>query len=130
VNSENTYSRPSAGIGFAAAFVAALGALLIIGALAWYVRNRTQPAPLNQARIQERLKFLHEVNTAGAEALNNFAWQDQTKGLVRLPITNAMQLVVQEWKNPAVGRSNLLARLEKANPPPPPKAPEKPSAFE
>ena len=111
-------------------FVTALGALLIVGALAWLLAYKTQPAPLNQARIEERIKNLREINATAAEALNNFGWQDQTKGLVRLPISNAMNLVVREWKNPAVGRSNFLARVEKANPPPPPKPPEKPSAFE
>jgi hypothetical protein len=103
---------------------------LIVGGLVWVLYYRTRPEPLNQARIQERIKDLQEINTGAAEALNNFGWQDQTKGLVRLPITNAMDLIVREWKNPAQGRSNLLARLAKANPPPPPKAPEKPSVFE
>ena len=111
-------------------FVVVLGALLIVGALAWFLYSRTRPSTLNLARIEERIKFLHEVNAAGAEALNNFGWQDQSKGLVRLPITNAMELIVREWKNPAAGRSNLLERLEKANPPPPPPEPAKPSVFE
>jgi hypothetical protein len=111
-------------------FVAALGALLIVGALAWFLYAQTRPAILNKARIEERIKFLHEINTAGADALNSYGWQDQPKGLIRLPITNAMEWVVRQWKSPAAARSNLLARLEKANPPPPPKEPEKPSVFE
>ncbi len=124
-------SRPESRIiSVAVYFVAVLGALLIVGALAWLLYVRTQPATVNQARIDERIKNLRDINAAGTEALNNYGWQDQTKGLVRLPIARAMDLVVREWKNPSVGRSNLLARVEKANPPPPPKEPEKPSAFE
>jgi hypothetical protein len=111
-------------------FIATLGALLIVGGLGWFLYERTQPAPLNQARIEERIKFRTEINNTAAEALDNFGWQDQSKGLIRLPITNAMELLLREWRDPAAGRSNLLARLAKANPPPPPKAPEKPTAFE
>jgi hypothetical protein len=130
VNSNTMNSCSDSRSTFAVYFVVALGALLIVAALAWFLYSRTRPSTLNLARIEERIKFLREVNAAGAEALNNFGWQDQSKGLVRLPITNAMELIVREWKNPAVGRSNLLARLEKANPPPPPPQPAKPSVYE
>lgn len=111
-------------------FLAAAGALLIVAGLTWFLYQRTRPAPLNQARIEERIKNLREINAASAQALNQFGWQDEPKGLVRLPITNAMDLVLREWKNPAIGRSNLLVRLDRANPPPPPPEPQKPSEFE
>jgi hypothetical protein len=120
-------SRPEYKLAFTVYFLAALGALLIVGALAAYVHSRTRPAALNQARIEERIKFLKEVNATGADALDHYGWQDQSKKIVRLPITNAIDLIIREWKNPAAGRSNLLARLDKANPPPPP---PKPTAFE
>jgi hypothetical protein len=111
-------------------FIAALGSFLVVGVLAWFLYARTQPAPLNQARIAERIKNLQDITAVSSEALHNFAWQDQTKSLIRLPISNAMDLIVREYKNPEAARSNLLARVEKANPPPPPKEPEKPSIFE
>jgi hypothetical protein len=111
-------------------FLAAVCAFLIVGGLAWLLYSRTQPAGLNQARIDERIKNLRDITATTTDALNNYGWQDQPKGLVRLPITNAMALVVREWKNPAAARSNLLARLDKANPPPPPPEPPKPTAFE
>ena len=57
------------------------------------------------------------------------AWADQTKGLVRLPIAEALKITRREWQNPAQARSNLIARVEKATALPP-KAPEKPSEFE
>jgi hypothetical protein len=121
-----TESRTGLGI----YFLATLGAFLVVGALAWFLYARTRPVTLNQARIEERLKYLHEINTTSVDALNNFGWQDQSKGLVRLSVGAAMDLVVREWKNPAVGRSNLLARVDKANPPPPPPEPPKPTPFE
>jgi len=122
----STASRTSSGI----YFLAALGTLLIVGAMAWWLYSRTRPAVLNQARIEERRKNLREITDTSAEALNTYGWQDQPKQVVRLPITNAMDLIIREWKNPAVGRSNLLARVDKANPPPPPPPPQKPTAFE
>jgi hypothetical protein len=110
--------------------VAVLGAFLIVAGLAWVLYSRTRPAPLNQARIEERIKNLREITAVSTDALNNYGWQDQSKGLIRLPITNAMELVVRDWKNPAAARSNLLARVDKANPAPPPAEPAKPSVFE
>lgn len=124
----NTQSESNSS--FSVYILGALGAFLIVGCLAWFLWYRTQPAILNQARIEERLKNLREINAASAEGLNNYGWQDQSKGIIRLPISNAMEMVVREWSNPAAARSNLLARVDRANPAPPPKAPEKPSAFE
>lgn len=111
-------------------FLAVVGALLLVSGMAWLLYSRTRPPALNQARIEERLKNLQDIRTSSAAALGTFGWQDETKGLVRLPVTNAMELIVREYKNPAAGRSNLLARVERANPPPPPKEPEKPTIFE
>src|SRR2546428_9506268 len=109
---------------FGVYLIGILGSFLIVAGLVWVLRQYTRPAPLNQARVQERLKNLRELNAQSTEILNNYAWQDASKGIVRLPIDRAIELVLEEWKNPALGRSNLLARLDKANPPPPPKAPE------
>jgi hypothetical protein len=109
--------------------LAILGTLLIMAGLVWLMRHYTQPAPLGADRAQERIKNLREMRAANFEALNNYAWQDQAKGLVRLPVARAMEITLQEWQNPAAARSNLIARMEKATAPAP-KAPEKPSEFE
>ena len=111
-------------------FIAALVACLIFVALVWTTKSYTQPAPaIDEARKAERAKALVELRAAEAEALHNVGWIDQAKGVVRLPIADAMRLAEQEWQNPAAARSNLIARVEKATALPP-KAPEKPSAFE
>lgn len=110
--------------------VAVLAACLIFAALVWQMKKYTQPAPaVDQARKAERAKARAELTAAETEALNNAGWIDQTKGLVRLPIAEALKIAEREWQNPAQARSNLIARVEKANYVPP-KAPEKPSAFE
>jgi hypothetical protein len=123
-------SRSDLRINLAVYFAAAIGAFLIVAGLVWVLYSRTRPAGLNQVRIEERIKNLREIRTTSAQALNTYGWKDQPKGVVRLPITNAMDLIIREWKEPAAGRSNLLARLERANPPPPPPEPAQPSIFE
>ena len=110
--------------------VAVLAACLIFAALVWQMKKYTQPAPaVDEARKAERAKARADLTAAETEALNHVGWIDQTKGLVRLPITEAIKLAEREWQNPAQARSNLIARVEKANYVPP-KAPEKPSVFE
>ena len=107
-----------------------LGSFLIVAALVWAMQRYTQPAALNAERAAERAKALGELRAAEVEALQNPSWVDQGKGIVRLPIEEAMRLVERDWgQNPAAARSNLIARVEKATAAPP-KAPEKPSQFE
>jgi len=113
-----------------ATLLAVVGACLIFAALVREMKKYTMPAPaVDEARKAERAKARAELTAAETEALNNVGWIDQTKGLVRLPIAEAMKLAEQEWQNPSQARSNLFARVEKATALPP-KAPEKPSPFE
>jgi hypothetical protein len=109
--------------------VALVGALLIVYALVKLMQQYTRPLPVNQARIEERRKALGEQRAADADALNAYGFVDQSKGIVRLPITNAMELTLKEYKNPAAARSNLVALSDKVSAPPP-KAPEAPNPFE
>jgi hypothetical protein len=106
-----------------------LGAFLIVAALVYAMQHYSQPSALNAERAAARAKALKELRGAEEEALTTTAWIDQGKGLVRLRVQDAMELVKREWQNPAAARSNLIARVEKANAVPP-KAPEKPSPFE
>ena len=115
-----------------ALIVAVAGTFLIIAALVYIMRLYTAPPPMDQARIQERKKFLAEIQAGNVDALDNYGWVDQGKGLVRLKITNAMDLTIREYQNPRAARSNLAARADKAfaPPPPPPKVPEKANPYE
>lgn len=114
----------------AAYAIAVLGALLIVAYLDHVLKTHTQAPPVDAGRAEERAKDLAEIRNAEADALNNTGWMDQSKGIVRLRIDDAMNLLVETWKNPAVGRSNMLDRVAKANPPPPPAAPPPKSPFE
>ncbi len=109
--------------------VASVIVCLIFAALVWKTRQYTTPPPLNAGRAAERAKALAELHAAEADALNNVGWVDQAKGVVRLPIAEAMKLAEHAWQNPAKARADLNDRVEKATALPP-KAPEKPSAFE
>lgn len=106
--------------------VAVVLACLVFVGLVWKMRQYATTQPLGAERGVERAKALLEIQAADADALNNAGWVDQTKGLVRLPIEEAKKLAEREWQNPAQARSNLIARVEKANV----KPPEKPSEFE
>ncbi|MCX6903856.1 MAG: hypothetical protein NTW03_10360 [Verrucomicrobia bacterium] len=80
----------------------------------------TQPSPPDQVYWAERKRNLAELKARDRDLLENYGWLDEQRGLVRLPISRAMELTAREWQNPAVARSNLLFRVEKAAPPPAP----------
>jgi uncharacterized protein YdaU (DUF1376 family) len=110
--------------------VGILGSFLIVAGLVWAMLHYTKPAPLGEDRATVRARALAELRAAETEALDTLAWVDQSKGIVRLRIEDAMKLVEQDWgRNPSAARSNLIERVEKATALPP-KAPEKPSPFE
>jgi hypothetical protein len=110
--------------------IAILGAILIVVFINRQLRQYTAAPSVEAGRGEERAKALAEIRNAEADNLGATGWIDATKGIVRLKIDDAMSLMEGQWKNPAEARSNMLARVEKANPPPPPPAPVKPSEFE
>lgn len=107
-----------------------LGAFLVMGAMVAVVRHYSAPTPAGAAKAAVREQNLREVRAAGVEALGHYAVVDATKGLVKIPVSDSMKLVETGYKNPSTFRADLLDRLAKANPAPPPKPPEKPSQFE
>lgn len=113
-------------------FVAIAGTFLLVAWLVSLVREGATPPPLGAARAEERVKARAESTMLAAEALQSYGWADPGKGLVRLPISNAMALTVREWQNPAVARSNLVALAERAAAAPPaaPTAPPPPNPYE
>jgi len=96
------------------------GSFLVMAWLVWLMRDYTQPPALAQVRAAERLKIKAEFDAANAPLLNGYDWADKGKGIVRLPVERAKELILLEWQNPAAGRSNLAARAAKASAPAPP----------
>lgn len=101
-------------------FVGVLGSFLIVAGLVFIMYIYTRPAPIDQARAAERRQNLADAQATARDLLENYRWADQGKGIVRVPIQRGMELVVQEWQNPAQARSNLLARIERMAAPPAP----------
>ncbi len=110
------------GLGFLVA-----GFLFAILVLA--VKHSMSVPAIDADRATERVKDLAQIRAAETEALDNPGWIDQQRGIVRLPIDVALQMAAREWQNPAVARTNLIAREEKATAPAP-VAPARPNAFE
>ncbi len=77
-----------------------LGSLLIVAALVWAMWHYTQPPPLGEDRVAVRKKALADLRATEASELGSYGWLDQGKGIVRLPIADAMQLALREWQNP------------------------------
>ena len=115
MNSDES-SRDSTGKNFSYG-VAILGAFLVVGVLTWIMINQTSPAPIGKAREEERLKNLKELRAATGDQMITYGYADQPKGLVRIPISKAVDLTLQEWKDPAKGRAGLIERIEKATKP-------------
>ena len=111
-------------------FVVIVALFMAMFELMGWSRETLQPAPIDGIRAGERAKALADLRKSSEDKLENYKLLDETKGQVRVPIRRAMELVVQEWAEPATGRAHLIAEYDRLNPPPPPPAPEKPSEFE
>ena len=99
--------------------IAVLGASLLVALLVVLMRHYLQTPPPNAARAAVRAKTLADLRAAEHDAMTSAGWLDQGKGIVRLKVDDAVMMVTQ-WRDPAIVRSNLLVRVDKANPPPPP----------
>jgi hypothetical protein len=99
--------------------VAILATFLLMAFLVRQMVKVTQPAPIaasvGAARAEENAK----IRAAGAEAAKNWGYSDQARGMVRLPVEDAMKLTVQGYQNAAAFKTDLVARVEKASAPPP-----------
>ena len=70
--------------------LAVLAASLIFAGLVWVTKKYTTPAPLGADRAAERAKARAELTAAETEALDTVGYADPLKGVVRLPISEAM----------------------------------------
>lgn len=60
------------------------------------------PKPLDEdaERALLRAKNLKELNEANQKRLNNYGWVDQTKGIVYIPIVQAMKAEIASLNDP------------------------------
>ena len=106
----STDSSKTSGLAYA---IAILGTFLILYGLVRVMQHYTRPAPPTQARALERRSFLKELKAADQDALTTYGEVSMVKGLYRVPIKRAEEIVLKEWQNPAAARSNLVARADK-----------------
>ena len=109
--------------------VAIAGSFLLVAFLVNQMIAYTQTAPVGAERAAARAADNAIIRAAGIDALKNWGYVDQAKGIVRVPVDEAMKLTVQGYQKPAAFRSDLVARVEKATAPGP-KPPEKKNEFE
>lgn len=109
--------------------LAILAALLVVAAIVWAMKHYTTPASLTAERAALRSRNLGELRAEETKAMTTYDWVDKSKGIVRLKIDRAVQMTIAGGQDLAEFRKDLLAREAKATFVPP-KAPEKPSAFE
>jgi hypothetical protein len=122
-----TADSPLESVKITAWSVGIVGTFLLMAVLVWAMYHYTRPEPIGADRVQERHQFLRELRETDAQALSQYAWIDQDKGIVRLPIDRAIELTLREWQNPAAARARLIERIELATEEPePPPEPENP----
>jgi hypothetical protein len=97
--------------------LAIIASFLILLFLVNTMKKLTAPEPLGERRAKERIQALQEINAANTEALKSYGWVDKTKGIVQLPIDRAIELTLQQAKDPAAIRGNLRSRIEEATKP-------------
>lgn len=79
-----------------------LGVIALIAAiagLAIFLYFINAPKPLNFEIINERKARLADVNAKQNELITQYAWVDQAKGIVRIPVERSMQLTVEELRH-------------------------------
>jgi hypothetical protein len=113
----------------AANMLAILGTFLVMAFLVALMRHYTPTPPLAADRAAERIKILADFKAVNAPLLEKYDWQDKDRGIVRVPVARAKELVLEEWQNPAAARSNLMERAAKAFAPAP-KPPEPKNPYE
>lgn len=75
--------------------VLALLLVALAGAL-WLIRPESATEREDQERAAVRTKNLADLRAADQTALTTYGWNDRAKGIVRIPVGRAMELMVPE----------------------------------
>ena len=97
-------------------------ASLIFVALVVVVKFSIHVPAVDADRSAAISKALFEIRTNEAASLSNAGWIDRPRGIVRLPIETAMQIVGRT--DPASVRATLVWREKRASTPAPKQAPQ------
>jgi hypothetical protein len=91
--------------------ISIIGVFSIMAALTGLMYYFTKAPSSDQVRFAERQQFLTDLTAQANDQLDQYSLIDPVKNIVRLPINRAMEVIVQEWENPGLARTNLLERL-------------------
>jgi len=114
MNSNQNVPLENRASGAAAGFL--IACLLFIG-LDLVVRLSVKAPAIDSDRAGAMAKSLAEIRAVEEKSLSTPGWIDPSRGIVRLPIEDAMQLIEKEGAEGA--RADLLRREEKASAPAP-----------
>jgi len=71
--------------------------ILLFGGFALLLNRQGKSIPdVEEAKAEERLKTLADLNLENEKALTQYHWVDKSKGIVSIPIDRAMDLVLPE----------------------------------
>jgi hypothetical protein len=73
--------------------------LLFLGLVALLVLQREHVQTYDEVRKEHRLKNLAELNGENERILTQYHWVDKAKGVVGIPINQAMSLVLAELQS-------------------------------
>lgn len=87
-------AAPSAGRAILLGVAVLVLLLAAVFAALWINRAPNATDAEDAARSAERVKNLSELQAADNAALTTYGWNDRAKGVVRIPVTKAMELVL------------------------------------
>jgi hypothetical protein len=116
--------RPPSGSGtFALGIIGlAVFAAVVVGWIKWTAKADD----VNDERAAARIKKREELQAAWAAKLHSAAWVDKEKGVVQVPIDDAIRVVAAELKAKAVAKSEVKVPPPLLAPPVDPKSTEPP----
>lgn len=110
-------------------FLLAVALFCVMAVLLWLTWDSARPPSIGAERAKLRKANLEEVRSVEEEILTSYGVVNVEKGIYRMPIDQAVQMMIQEWKQPEKARQMMAERVDLAVAPPPP-PPETPSEFE
>ncbi|HVY71350.1 MAG TPA: hypothetical protein VHH73_15565 [Verrucomicrobiae bacterium] len=94
--------------------VGIVGTFVVMAGMVRFVRQHNPPVLPDHARAEARSKALKELVAANMDFLNSYGWVDETRGITHIPVTEALKIAEQEWKDPVAARKKLSGLADKA----------------
>jgi hypothetical protein len=116
---ENVNNNQSSRCRMCLTIVVCVATFLLMAFLVNRMVKITRPEPVGVARATERAVEGGKIRAEGVEKSKSWGYVDAPRGIVRLPVEDAVKLTLQGYQKPAAFKADLAARLEKASVAPP-----------